>query len=479
MTPSRAELEAVAAAYGMPVPKFATLRDPSSPTRGTRQAEFAAIWLASPLLPAQRYIVDVAGELLPNGRPRYPVVVVTFQRQGGKSHLSMARAGERCLSRRNFRVFYTAQTGGDAQDQFLKFADDVVKDKPLDRLVTVRRGNGKADMTFPNGSTIRPVPPGEGTGHGKQSDLYDVDEAWWFTEDQGKALMQAIGPTQLTRPDPQTWIWSAGGTAASTWLASYVARGRAGDPSIAYFEWGIPDDLALDDYEAIARHHPGYPHLVTADSIRKLRADIPDDNEFARAAGNRWTEVIGGAIKLTDWQQLGWAEPIPDGVPVAYGAARSADGTQAVLAAAANVGGFVVCEVLDVLAPFTAPQAIAEWVDGPVAVSRTGPSGPLYDALARLDVPELHGLTSTEEGVACSNVLDAVPTRAYRYRPHAALDAAVRVAGTRTIGDGGKAWARVSAGAPIAALDAVTAAIWQLDHLPAQGLPQVHFGGAA
>jgi hypothetical protein len=88
-------------------------------------------------------------------------------------------------------------------------------------------------MKFPNLSQLRPHPPTEAALHGKQSDRNDIDEAWAFEEVRGKALMQAVAPTQLTRPHAQTFIWSAGGTAGSTWLADLVARGRGGDPGIA------------------------------------------------------------------------------------------------------------------------------------------------------------------------------------------------------------------------------------------------------
>lgn len=456
--------------------KFATQRDPSRPTRGTMQGRFADIWLRKPLLPYQQLIADVGGELLPNGLPAYRLILVTMQRQAGKSHLAMSRSGERCLARRNFRSFYTAQTGGDAQDQFLKFNDEIVVGSPLEHLVVTRRGNGKADMTFPNGSTIRPMPPTEGAGHGKQSDLYDVDEAWAFSEDEGKAIMQAIGPTQLTRPDAQIWIWSAGGTAASTWLASLVARGRAGDPTMAYFEWGVPDDLDINDLEAVAAHHPANGHLITVDSLRALRAQLDDDAEFARAAGNRWTEVIGGAIKAGDWEAMRYPDPIPDDAPVGYGAAQSADGSQVVIAAAAEVDDLVVCEVLDVVSPFGAAGEVKGWAAGePLAVARYGPSAGLADDLERLGVPLLD-FNGHDESAACTKVLNAIAPRAYRFRKHPALDAAVKVAGTRTIGDGGKAWARVSAGAPIAALEAVTWAAWALTHRPRRlGKPTVRF----
>ena len=76
-------------------PKFATPRDPSRPTRGTRQGQFARIWLGQPFMPWQQQLADVAGELRPDGLPVYPMVVATLQRRAGKSHLCMARKGER------------------------------------------------------------------------------------------------------------------------------------------------------------------------------------------------------------------------------------------------------------------------------------------------------------------------------------------------------------------------------------------------
>lgn len=480
-------------------PKFATARDLSAPTIGSRQADFARIWLRKPLLPHQRFIADVAGELDEDARRfRRSLVIVTFQRQGGKSHLCLTKNGERCLSCSQFRSFYTAQTGGDAQDQFLKFNDEIVAGTPLDRIVKVRRGNGKADMTFgPTGSTIRPMPPTAGAGHGKQSDAYDIDEAWAFSADEGKKIMQAIAPTQVTRrklrpdlPGSQIWIWSAGGTVESTWLASLIARGRAGDDSIAFFEWGIPDELDVDDLPAVLDYHPGKDSLIDLESLRDMRDKLDDAAEFARAGGNRWTEAIAGAVPWAIWENRRYDPAIPDDARLGWGAARAADGQHTVIAAAAQVhtdeGPVVVCEVVDVVPVHEGAGVVKHYAGrDPVAVNPTGASAPLADELNTLKVKqtfkvgaagELRPFTDRDAGVACVNTLDAITAGRIRFRRHAALDAAARVAGTRIVGDGGKAWARVAAGAPIAALEACSNAAWALAHLPPKaGEPQVYF----
>lgn len=462
-------------------PKFGTARDLCYPTVGSRQGAFARTWLGRPLMPWQQLVADVTGEYDPDtGLPRYPLVVVTVQRQAGKSHLAMAQTGERSFTRPRFRAWYTAQTGQDARDQFLKFQDDVVEGTALDAVVTTLRGNGHEVMKYPNGSQMRPHPPTEKALHGKQSDRNDIDEAWSFSEDEGKALLQATSPTKLTRPGAQTFIWSAGGTAASTWLAALVARGRGGDPTMCYFEWGIPDDLPLDDLGAIASYHPAYGHTITRAALEGLRAELPDDAEFARAGGNRWTEVIGGAIRSGDWLNVRHGDAIPDDVPVGYGAARAEDGSHVVIAAAAELpDGRHVVEVLDVVPVWGAAEVVKAWaIDGPLAVSPTGPHASLHADLLQLGVPLLP-VSARDESAATQRVIDGVPAKAYLFRRHPALDGAVKVAGTRTVGDGGRAWARVSAGAPVAALEAATYALWAVTHRPlVTGRPLTRFGAA-
>lgn len=474
----------------MPAPKFATERDHRFTTRGTRQAKFAEVWLREPFMPAQRMIADVAGELDEWGLPRYSLVVSTFQRQGGKSHLALARKGERCFTVPGFRSWYTAQTGGDARDQFLKFGEQI-DDKPLGKIVRTLIGNGREVMKFPNGSWIRPHPPTEKALHGKQSDDNDVDEAWAFEESEGKAILQAIGPTQLTRPGAQTFIWSAGGTALSTWLAKLVARGREGDPSIAYFEFGIPDDADALDLDVVAAHHPAFGHTVTYDSLRGLYValDAEDDPAgWARAAGNRWTEVIGGAIRAADFERVnGWEPTIPDDAPVGYGAARSADGSQVAIAAAAEVrdpehGDLVIVEILDVLpTAYKAADHVAGWAtDGALAVDPSGPSAGLAADLAKRLGKRLMPVTSRDYSAACAGVVDALGPRAIRYRRHPALDAAVPVLAKRSLGDGGFVWSRSAATAPIAAMEAATLAVLALQRRPVSaGKPSVSWGNAA
>lgn len=470
----------------MPAPKFSTPRDFNAPTLGGKQAAFAKIWMGQPFMPAQRYIADVTGELRLNDQgiwvPRYTLCVVTLQRQAGKSHMSMARNGERSFSVPNWRAWYTAQTGQDARDEFLKFYEERVKGTPLDRAVHLGKSRGGEQLVFRNGSTIRPVPPTEEKLHGKQSDSTDIDEAWAFDKEHGELLIQAGGPTKLTRPHAQTFVWSAGGTAASTWLAGLVADGRSGADDMCFIEFGIPEGADAEDLDLIAACHPAFGHTISMDGLKALRLDMKNDAAgWARAAGNVWSEVIGGAIDQRVWATVRADDPIPDAAPVGYGVARSEDGTQVVIAVAAKVGTRIVAEVLDVLpTSFGAVDHIKAWAtDGPLAVDPSGPSSGIYEKLPeKLGTHPVVGISSRSYSGACTNLVDALPHRGYLFRQHDALDAAVKVAGLRNIGDGGKVWARVAAGAPIAALEAVTLAAHALDHRGHTGKPLIDFGAA-
>lgn len=454
----------------MPTPKFATPRDLSRPTLGTLQGAFARIWLGHGFMPAQQLIADVSGELLPNGLPAYPLVVVTEPRQAGKSHLAMAQIGERCFSRPGFKAWYTAQSGQDARDQFIKFDEEVVQGAPLAAVTRTLIGAGREIMKFPGKSSLRPHPPSEEKLHGKQSDRNDIDEAWAFSLDEGRLLMQAIGPTQLTRPGAQTFIWSAGGTANSTWLAELVARGRAGDPGICYFEFGIPDDADPEDLDVIAEHHPAFGHTVTMESLRSLRTLFAGDPAgWARAAGNRWTEIIGGAIRSPDWLAHRTTEAIPETVSVGYGAARAADGSEVALAAAGQLSDGRV--IVQLLGSYPDPTLAAQLIAGAlppgeaIAVDPVGPSAGLVADLDRLKVNRVP-LSSRDVSGAVTTLLDSIKSPDGRLKFHASeqLDAAAQVAGTRKLGDGGVAWARVGSGASIAPIEAATLAVRALEH---------------
>lgn len=446
--------------------KFHTPRNESLPTYGHRQADFARVWCGRTFMPAQRLIANVLGEYDPvTGQRVHGFGVVTIQRQAGKSDLVFVIRSERCFTVPGYKAWYTADTGQDARDEFLKFYVEKMEHAPIRHAVKLYRGRGEELARFPLGGWVRPFPPTEKKLHGKQSDDVDVDEAWSRSSESGRALVQAIGPTQLTRPGAQSVAWSAGGTPESTWLADLVAQGRAG-AGFPYFELGIPDDADATDLEVIAEHHPAYGYTITLEALAKLREKMPDDDDWARAAGNRWTSVIGSAIDAALWAELRHGDELPTTDRLGWGAARAEDGSKVALACALLLeDGRVVAELVDTFPTYRAAETVLGWVrSDPVGVDPLGPSAPLADDLAQKRRSNVHLLSGQQAGAACQDLLDGMTDRRYLFRPHPELDAAAAVCQKRTVGDGGVRWSRSTAAGSVAELEAVTWAIREARH---------------
>ncbi|WP_280383351.1 terminase large subunit domain-containing protein [Nocardia wallacei] len=452
-------------------------------------AKVAAL-LGTPLLPWQRQVADVACEIDARGLYRYGTVVVSVPRQSGKTTLVLANGVERCLMVPNRRVWHTAQTGQDAREKFLEMAEPFAASQLGKLAAQLKRGAGNTRLVFRHGSTFRPHPPTMDALHGQQSDLNNVDEAWVFDEAQGANLVQAIIPTQATRPGAQTWVTSTMGTADSTWFHDLSDRGRAGEPGICYFEWSIPDDADPDDLEAVAAAHPAYGHLIDMEAIRRARAAMGTPAAFARAYGNRRTATSERVIPLDAWIRAQDDAPLPSSARPVFGAAVAWDRTETAILAAVEVDGLPVVEVVDVR-PGTswavdACEAASTVADGAaVVVDGHGPSGPLADHLEQRGVPVIRPRTA-DVTTAAADLYDrithtdpatGVTAPRIRFRHDSALSAAVDCAARRLVGDGAWTWGRRTSTGSIAALEAATLAVWGTVRDPGPApAPRIYFG---
>jgi hypothetical protein len=381
----------------------------------------------------------------------------------------LAQALQRTLMGPRRRVWHTAQTGQKAREKFREFADGVA-DSPLRELVKTRRqAAGSEALIFANGSQLRPHPPTRDSLHGEQSDHNDVDEAWSYDELHGNDLLQAIQPTQITRPGAQTWIWSTRGDMNSTWFHGLIERGYAGLPGVALFDWSLPPGADPTDLDVVASHHPAFGHTIDLDGLRAAQAQLGDKpGEFARAYGNLATGAGERVIPLDAWDRACTAEMLPAGRP-AYGLAVAGDGSSACLVAAVlGPGGVPSVEVVEhrpgrswlvdrVVALRDAGQG--------VAIDRRGPAAPVADAL-ELSGVELLPVGTTDATAGCQDLFDRITHPdgpRIRLRAHEALDTAADTAQRRMIADGGWLWKRNPHSAP---LEAATLAAWAVARNP-------------
>lgn len=437
----------------------------------------------------QRYTADIALELDENGRLRYRNVIVSVPRQCGKTVLDMSVGVTRLLLQDDAKVWYTSQTGQSARERWIKEVATPIESH-LPTLGRIKRGAGDTRLVVPTtGSEFRPMPPSAEYLHGSQSDLVLIDEAWVHDDASGAALLQAVKPTFQSRAGTklgvQTWFSSTAGTAESTWWHDKLDEAIAGRSDTAVIDFGIADDVDVEDVDAVVAAHPlgGDPSI--ADFIREQALDLPG-GEFARAYGNRRTASRELIIPADVWSAAQTMTPLPSDAPITFGAAIDIDRSETVIAACGLIDNMPYIEIVD-RRPGTswAADRLADLVEKhhapPPVIDPVGPSGTLHDELVGrgLDLPSF---TVRDLTRACANFMDRIthtdanndPDPRVGIRPDDGLDAAVAAAAIRAVGDAW-AWKRDVTGS-IAALEAATLALHGATHRPAAPVaPMIYF----
>lgn len=446
----------------------------SLPTEGHRIAVIAEA-LGKPLMPWQRHVADVSTERLPNGRYKYPIVLVTVPRQSGKTTLVGPVQLNRIMSTPRIKAFYTAQTGKDARSRFTDLVS-LVQDSPvLSPMFKIRWAAGSEAIVSPNGSRLQTFAPGPAALHGETPPLVTLDEIWHHSEARGVELDGAIGPAQITIPTRQLWMISTMGTALSSYMNEWVRRGRAGEPGIAYFEWSL--DPAADPYDPAAwGFHPALGITIEQDDLA-AESKRQTRGEWLRAYCNRLTDTVDALIPADDFDALDTpAPPTRSGVALAYEVA--ADGqSAAVFAGWRTPDGLPAVHVVHHAAgtSWLAPmirRLREEW--RPVAVAADD-GGVTRSITAELVAPpngtaapiEVDAVNARDFAAACHQWLAAArDDRTLQHCHSEALSRAVSHAVIRTAGDTWR-FSRAHSTGSIAALIASLVAVWAFDRAAA------------
>lgn len=458
-------------------PRWATPRDPSRPTDGADGA-FLAHLRGRPWLPHQRATADLVGERLPNGRYAYPIVIVLWPRQCGKTTWAFDLAEGRCLAQADYRAAYTAQTGQITSERFRERMGEL-GDTALGRRVKMRQSQGTERMTYGRGSYVKAFPPKDGALRGSALDLVVVDEPQQIDEDLGLALDRTILPTFTTRPRRQMILVGTAGDDLSRYLARYVAMARAGAAGVALIEYGAEPDEDPADPAVWHRRHPGLAAGLTDTDALRDAFNVLGAAGFAQEYLTVWQSNADRTIPAAAWAAIRHRDAKPaDSVPPVIGVDVAVDRTGAsVVACWPDQQGVPTVELVayrpgvdwvaaEVARLHTAHRAQV-WIDGGTGPASTVAADPL---LAGRDW--LHPVTPREYTAACASMFDHIGAGSVAHRGDKALDAAAAGAVRRTVGDGW-AWARRTSTADVSPLVAASLAVHGHLHRPATTRPRI------
>jgi hypothetical protein len=425
-------------------PAFATRRDPDRPTIGGDVAATARL-LGRPLIPWQRDLVDVAGELRPDGGFRYRYVVLIVPRRAGKTLAVLAYALTVTRRRRGSKAFYASHRRETAAALWRDDWSAWLEDSPLyPRHLRLRRSNGSEAMTWRhNRSTFRLLPPNPNAIRSFSADVAFVDEAREFSGLAGADLEAAAFPTQATGLGGQAWIVSNAGTSASDWLAKWRDLGRLAvddpDSPICYLEFAAPDGADPNDPATLEAAHPGIGFHVRTDAILADRSVMSPDAWACEYLG-LWPDALEDSTLVDAWTAA--AVPpadleLSDGLVFAVELDEDR-ATAQIVAAAAGAGGRIDLELLEHrphgswLGPRVA-ELVDRWAPAAVTYDAGGPAGALAPELADV-ATALVPMNTRETAAAAGFLYDRVLAGDVAHGADPLLDAAVRAARRRRVG---------------------------------------------
>lgn len=335
-----------------PAPRMFTARRAAErpQTLGHLSARWHLLVMRHRLMPWQRYVADVFGELDPaTGRRVYDSGLVKVPRQQGKTWWLRAdmlansrrpelelvdpagwlpadqhwldqvdgtvdelgalwlprRAGERHDPPPRRIVVYTAQDRLKAREQIVTELTEQQLERctPLRGTFTARKSNGSERITWRDtGGRLQVEASNDTAGHSLTVDDGVLDEAFAHKD---LSIINGIEPTQITKPDPCNKIVSTPGDGSDALMLHYeeVAAIAVNDPdtSFAVFDWSATEDDDRDDPAVWRRVMPALGLTIDERRVRNLLSRTPPA-EFDRAyLARRPTSATVAALDPAGW----------------------------------------------------------------------------------------------------------------------------------------------------------------------------------
>ncbi len=423
-------------------------------TQGPRVRAWAAEYGLN-CMPWQALVVDDMLGVRPDRRWAARDCGLAVPRQNGKSVVAELRILAGLYLFQEELIVYTAHQVDTALEIFERVVSRIESHPDLKRRMVgrPRRARGSEQLTLdapdlPGGKQRLLIKArSKGGVRGFSADTIFLDEAQLGLDEEE---MAALGPTQRTRPNPQTvFMGTPPLEPGSYWALKVRKRGLTGDPKMSWHEWSPPENYDADDRAVWLATNPALAAgMITEEDIEYDRKTL--GSKFDADALGAWPkesdEAGWAAFKEGDWR----AAQDPDSGLVgrpAYAVESSRDlGTISIGAAGIREDGQRHLELVDRFAADIGKligglkKRITNFNPVAICVDPAGPAGYLIP-----DIEKHCGITvlrpsGRDVAAACASVYVGISSadrerRDVRVRPHVALDAAARAADWKDRGD--------------------------------------------
>jgi phage terminase large subunit-like protein len=245
--------------------------------------------IGHPLLPWQKTAVVRGGEMLPDGRPRFRIVLLLVSRQNGKTELPVVLSVYWQFRKKIPLILGTSTQLSYAKESWQKAVALVRATRSLDGLHEpgrkwLRRTNGETESWSVDGCRYKIAAANDEGGRSLTINRGIADELRQHrTYEAWDAMEPACSPM-----DAQIWALSNAGDDRSIVLnelrqsaLDFIETG-VGDERLGLLEWSAPEDADPEDLEALCQANPRAGHGL--------------DLEVLRASGARAKRLGGKAL---------------------------------------------------------------------------------------------------------------------------------------------------------------------------------------
>ncbi|MEV4350974.1 hypothetical protein AB0J83_41485 [Actinoplanes sp. NPDC049596] len=314
-----------------------------------------AIQVGRPLRPWQRWVAIHAGELLPDGTPRFEQILLLVARQNGKTHLLYILIAFWLFIEQHAMILGVSVNLTGASIPWNKVVELIETTPELRRWMPKQKNlgiyydNNNKHIETADRCTYALVPAGRGAARGRTVDRLVVDE---LREQKDRETYDAVVPTMQALDYAQCWFLSNQGdersivlndlhTAALAFINAETDEDREDlDDSLGLFEYSAEDNCDLFDVEGWKAANPSLGHVTKMFKRLHNKAKLAMKIGPTAVAGFRTeylcqkVKSLNGAIDPIMWNVCEDSAPLPKSSGIALVCDISLDGKHGTLMAA-------------------------------------------------------------------------------------------------------------------------------------------------